>query len=41
MQTPIRTETGFLGFAYSCEFAALCTGHCSMREALDIRGMKT
>ena len=41
MQTPIRTETGFLGFAPPYGIAALCTGHCSMREALDIRGMMT
>src|SRR5665647_1677069 len=39
LQTPIRTETGFLGFAPPCGIAALCTGHCSMREAQDIRGM--
>src|SRR5664279_2833553 len=37
-RTPIRTETGFLGFAPPCGIAALCTGHCSMREAQDIRG---
>ncbi len=41
MQTPIRTETGFKGFAKPYGIAALCTGHCSMCEALDIRGMMT
>jgi hypothetical protein len=41
LQTPIRTETGFKRFAPPHGIAALCTGHCSMREALDIRGMMT
>ena len=39
LQTSIRTETGFLGFAPPYGIAALCTGHCSMRAAQDIRGM--
>ena len=39
LQTPIRTETGFLGLAQPHSIATLCTGHCSMREAQDIRGM--
>src|SRR5699024_3845426 len=39
LQTPIRTETGFLGFAPPNSIATHCTGHCSMREAQDIRGM--
>ena len=41
MQTPIRTETHFKGFAPPHGLAALCIGHCSMCEALDIRGMMT
>jgi hypothetical protein len=41
LQTPIRTERGFLGFAHPCEIAALCTAHCSMCAALDIRAMMT
>ena len=41
LQTPIRTETGFMGFAQPRGIAALCTGHCSMFAALDIRGMMT
>ena len=41
LQTPIRTETGFVGFAHPRRLAALCTGHCSMFAALDIRGMMT
>jgi len=38
LQTPIRTETSFLGFAPPCGLATLCTGHCSMFAAQDIRG---
>jgi hypothetical protein len=41
LQTPIRTEPGFLGFAPPCGIAALCTEHCSMFAALDVRGMMT
>src|SRR5690625_6048236 len=32
LQTPIRTETSFKGFAPPHGLAALCNGHCSMRE---------
>jgi hypothetical protein len=41
LATPIRTETGFLGLAHLRRLATLCTGHCSMFAALDIRGMLT
>jgi hypothetical protein len=41
LQTPIRTETGFLGFAPPHGIATLCTDHCSMFAAKDIRGMMT
>ncbi len=41
LQTPIRTETGFVGFAHPRGIAAPCTGHCSVFAALGIRGMMT
>src|SRR5574341_1156481 len=41
LQTPIRTETGFLGLAPSRDLATLCTGHCSTCVALVIKAMRT
>ena len=41
LQTAIRTEAGFLGFAPPRGFAALCTGHCSTCVALDIKAVMT
>jgi hypothetical protein len=41
LQTPIRTERDFLGFAPPYGIATLCIAHCSMCAALDIRGMMT
>ncbi len=41
LQTPIRTEIGFLGLAPPRGLAALCTDHCSTRVALPVRAMMT
>ena len=38
---PIRTETGFLRFAPSRDFAAHCTGHCSTFLAQGVRAVLT
>ena len=39
LQTTIRTETLFLGFAYLHRLASLCLRHCSTCVAQVIRGM--
>src|SRR5690606_16000966 len=41
VQTPIRTETGFLRLAPPRGLATLCTGHCSTCVAPVIRAMRT
>ncbi len=41
MQTPIRTETDFLGLAPPRGIATLCIGHCSTCVARDVRTMRT
>ena len=39
LQTTIRTENGFMGFASPRGFASLCSIHCSTCVAQVIRGM--
>ena len=41
LQTPIRTEAGFIRLAPPHGFATVCTGHCSTCVALDIKAMRT
>ena len=41
VNTPITTETGFLGLAPPRGIAALCTGHCSTFPAPGVRAMRT
>ena len=41
LQTPIRTESSFLGLARPRGLATLCTAHCSTCVALLVRAMMT